>query len=54
MTHKPHNSHLNSEKKTSHNIEQHLYGFDIDKDWTREPKESIRSICDVNISTDDP
>jgi hypothetical protein len=26
----PYNSHSNSEKKTSHNIEQHLYGFDIE------------------------
>jgi hypothetical protein len=25
----PYNSHSNSEKKTSHNIEQHLYGFDV-------------------------
>jgi hypothetical protein len=24
-----HNSRSNSEKKTSHNIEQHLYGFDL-------------------------
>jgi hypothetical protein len=27
-----HNSRTNSEKKTSHNIEQHLYGFDSEKD----------------------
>jgi hypothetical protein len=26
----PHNSRSNSEKKTSHNIEQHSYGFDIE------------------------
>jgi hypothetical protein len=26
----PHNCRSNSEKKTSHNIEQHLLGFDID------------------------
>jgi hypothetical protein len=26
---KPHNSRSNSEKKTSHNIEQHLYGFHL-------------------------
>jgi hypothetical protein len=44
----PH-SRSNSEKKTSHNIEQHLYGFDIDR--TRDPKESQHSICDVNVST---
>ncbi len=46
----PH-SHSNSEKKTSHNIEQHLYGFDINWDWTRDTKESIHSICDINVST---
>jgi hypothetical protein len=28
----PHNCHSNSEKKTSHNIEQHLYSFYIDWD----------------------
>jgi hypothetical protein len=46
----PH-SHSNSEKKTSHNIEQHLYGFDIESDRTRDPKESQYSICDVNVFT---
>jgi hypothetical protein len=28
----PHNSRSKSEKKASHNIEQHLYGFDINWD----------------------
>ncbi len=47
----PHNCRSNSEKKTSHNIEQHLYGFDIEQDRTQDPKEPINSICDVNVST---
>jgi hypothetical protein len=34
----PHNSRSNSEKKTSHNIEQHLYGFDIDKESNSGPQ----------------
>jgi hypothetical protein len=46
----PH-SRSNSEKKTSHNNEQHLYGFDIESDRTRDPKESQHSVCDVNVST---
>jgi hypothetical protein len=29
---KPYSCRSNSKKKTSHNIEQHLYGFDIDWD----------------------
>jgi hypothetical protein len=50
----PHNCRSNSEKKTSHNIEQHLYSFDINWDSTQDPKESIHSICDVNVSTAPP
>ncbi len=46
----PH-SRSNSEKKASHNIEQHLYGFEINWDWTRDPKESQHSICGANVST---
>jgi hypothetical protein len=44
-------SRSNSEKITSHHIEQHLYGFDINWDRTRDPKESQHSICDINVST---
>ncbi len=50
----PHNSRSNSEKKTSLNITQHLYGFDINWDWTQNPKESQHSICGVNVSTAPP
>jgi hypothetical protein len=44
----------NSEKNTSHNIIQHLYSFDINWDWTQDPKESIYSICDVDVFTAPP
>jgi hypothetical protein len=47
----PHNCRSNSEKKIWHNIEQHLYSFEINWDWTRDPKESIHSICDVSVFT---
>jgi hypothetical protein len=47
----PHNCRSYIENKSSHNIEQHLYGFDFNWDWTWDPKESLHSICDVNIST---
>jgi hypothetical protein len=34
---KPLQNFKNSVLPTSHNIEQHLYSFDINWDWTREP-----------------